>query len=66
MKSYSNSVVSPEQVQEAVSSAMGQVMDEVDQKQQVEINKLNKRVMIVGVVALVSVLLHAVSFLHLV
>lgn len=66
MKSYSNSVVSPEQVQEAVSSAMGQVMDEVDQKQQIEINKLNKRVMIVGVVALVSVLLHAVSFLHLV
>ena len=66
MKSYSNSVVSPEQVQEAVSSAMGQVMDEVDQKQQVEINKLNKRVMVVGVFALVSVLLHVVSFLHLV
>lgn len=66
MKSYSNSVVSPDQVREAVSSAMGQVMDEVDQKQQVEINKLNKRVVIVGVVALVSVLLHVVSFLHLV
>lgn len=66
MRSYSNSVVSSEQVQEVVSSAIGQAMDEVDQKQQIEINKLTKRVMIVGVVALVSVLLHVVSFLHLV
>ena len=66
MKSYSNSVVSADQVQEAVSTAIGQAMDEVDQKQQLEINKLNKRVIVVGAVAVAALLLQVASLLHLV
>lgn len=53
MKTYSNNVVSPDQVQ--------QMVDEVDQRQQEQIDGLTTQVNILRVVAVVQTVLMAVA-----